>query len=118
MKLLIDENVAAPIVGEFVARGHDVSWITRAAPGLDDEDLFRLALHEHRIVFTHDKGHGERALKQEVPGLIIVRAGGNSPMLAPSLLVTLVESRNDWAGNLAVIRGRRVRMRALPDLSR
>ncbi|HEX9713778.1 MAG TPA: DUF5615 family PIN-like protein [Actinomycetota bacterium] len=116
MKLIVDENVAERLVEELVARGHDVAWVSRRSPGLDDGDLFRLAMREGRIVLTHDRGHGERALVEPVPGVIVMRVTENRPLLEHRVLVDLLERRDDWLGNLAVIVGHRVRMRALPDV--
>jgi hypothetical protein len=72
---------------------------------------------EGRILLTFDKDFGELAWRSNLPsgcGIVLFRM----PMLPPSktgaLLKDLLTGRADWAGNFAVVKSGRIRMRPLP----
>jgi len=56
MKFLADENLYIPIVEGLRNRGHEVfSILEEGEIGIPDEDIFRMAAGENRIIVTMDK---------------------------------------------------------------
>lgn len=53
-KLLLDENVAIKIKGELIQLGYDVFHINDDKKGIPDEEVFKKALDEQRILITGD----------------------------------------------------------------
>lgn len=53
-KLLLDENVAIKIKGELIQLGYDVFHINDDKKGIPDEEVFKKALEEQRILITGD----------------------------------------------------------------
>ena len=60
MKILVDENIPRITVNRLRELGHDVKDI-RGTPdqGLDDLDLWSVAMTEGRLLITTDKGFTE-----------------------------------------------------------
>ena len=99
-------------------RGHDVVWIRSTAPGGLDSDVLARANTEHRIVITFDKDFGELVFRAGLPassGTVLFRFARQSPVLVARKIVEVLESRDDWLGNLAVVEEQRVRIRPLPS---
>lgn len=61
MRILADENVPAAVVTALQERGDDIVWIRTVAPGIDDQEVFRRARDERRVILTFDKEFGELA---------------------------------------------------------
>jgi predicted nuclease of predicted toxin-antitoxin system len=75
IKLLADENIAAPMVAALRDAGHDVLYIVEHAPGVADDEVLDLAREESRVILTEDKDFGDLVvrLKKGVSGVILVR---------------------------------------------
>jgi hypothetical protein len=116
MRFLADENFPAAAVAAVRETGHDIVWVTVAAPGASDVDVLAWAAHEGRVVLTFDKDFGELAKASKLPktsGVILFRIPLPGPGDIGRRLANLVASRDDWAGHFAVIELGRVRMRRL-----
>ena len=77
------------------------------------------AQSEHRILVTLDKDFGELAFRSRLPaqsGVILIRLDWRDPDADNPVIITALLSRDDWAGNFAVIERDRIRIRPLPDL--
>ncbi len=76
MRFLADENLYIPIVSGLRKRGHDVfSIIEQGDVGLSDEEIFRMAVKENRVIVTMDK-HFSNMLRfpsDQCGGIIVVR---------------------------------------------
>ncbi len=76
MRFLTDENLFVPIVTGLRERGHDVfSVIEHGEVGISDEEIFRMAVRENRVIVTMDK-HFSNMLRfpsEQCGGIIVVR---------------------------------------------
>jgi len=76
MRFLADENLYVPIVNGLRTRGYDVfSILEDGKIGISDEDIFRLAAKENRIIVTMDK-HFTNMLRfpsNQCGGIIVAR---------------------------------------------
>lgn len=116
MRFLADENFSGAAVAAVREAGHDIVWVTVAAPGTSDADVLAWAAREGRIVLTFDKDFGELSKASKLPspcGVILFRIPLPGPSDVGRQLADLVASRNDWGGHFAVIERGRVRMRSL-----
>jgi len=119
MRFLANENVPGPVVMALRERGHDVFWIKESMPGAEDAIVLARAQSEHRILVTLDKDFGELAFRSRLPaqsGVILIRLDWRDPDADDQLIITALLSRDDWAGNFAVIERDRIRIRPLPNL--
>ena len=117
MNLLVDENIPFDAVTGLRNKGHDVVWIREVARGSTDKEVLHRAEKEKRILITFDKDFGELAYHSNLPlscGIILFRIPMRSSSFISKSIVTVLESRADWAGNFAVIEETRIRMRNLP----
>jgi predicted nuclease of predicted toxin-antitoxin system len=58
MRFLANENFPGRAVTALAAAGHDVVWVTVAAPGMSDADVLAWAARDERILLTFDKDFG------------------------------------------------------------
>lgn len=75
------------------------------------------AQREARVLVTFDKDFGELAWRARLPadcGVVLFRIPMPAPDRAGEVLAGILASRQDWAGNFAVIEPGRVRIRQLP----
>ena len=117
MRILADENFPGAAVKTLRSRGHDVAYVRTDAPGSPDPDVIARAEAEGRLLITFDKDFGELAYKSGLParsGIVLFRFRPVSPAFAVARIVTVLESRTDWAGSFSVVEEARVRMAPLP----
>jgi predicted nuclease of predicted toxin-antitoxin system len=120
MRLLADENIPGSVVRELRSRGHDVLAVKESMRGQDDSFILARAQADSRLVVTQDKDFGELAFRFGLPaqcGVILFRLAGVDPSADNKRMVSVIESRTDWAGQFAVATSDRVRVRALPPAS-
>ena len=106
MRFLANENVPGPVVAAVRERGHEVFWVKESMRGADDPIVLAQAQTEHRIVVTLDKDFGELAFRSRLPaqsGVILIRLDWEDPDTDNQVAVAALLSREDWAGNFAVI---------------
>ncbi len=116
MRLLADENLPQRTVEALRRLGHDVTWVRLEAPGSGDERVLAQALSEDRVLVTADKDFGELAFRRRLPaaaGVILLRVRGTAEVRSAALVAAL-ETREDWAGQFAVVTNDRVRLTPLP----
>ena len=117
MQLLANENFPLDAVMALRAAGHDVLWVRTVFPGATDAAVLQRAVQEQRLLLTFDKDFGELAYRAKLPascGIILFRLmAADSKTLAHWVNLAL-QSRDDWAGNFAVIESGRIRLRPLP----
>jgi predicted nuclease of predicted toxin-antitoxin system len=67
--------VAAALVAQLRAKGHDVSYVAELAPSQPDAGVIALAQQETRLLLTEDKDFGELVCRRSrsVPGLVLIR---------------------------------------------
>lgn len=120
MRILANENVASEIVDALRRLGHDVAWVASDSAGASDREVLQRAVAEDRIVVTFDKDFGELAFRHGLPmstGVILLRMRAQDASTLAEIVVTALESRNDWSGHFSVVESRRVRMTPLREAS-
>lgn len=116
LKLLADENIAAPLVQALRTQGNDVTYVAEMSPGLTDDEVLSLAKREHRLLLTEDKDFGELVfrLKQEPPGVVLLRLGDARWETQHQRLRHLFDHHSEkLAKTYTVVEARRFRFRLL-----
>ena len=117
MRIIANENIAASVIRELRARGHDVFSVKEAMRGKDDDVILARVQNEGRLVITHDKDFGELAFRAKLHascGIVLFRLTGASPEHDHRRIVETLESSTDWEGHFAVVTDDRIRLRPLP----
>lgn len=116
MKLLADENIAAPLVQALRQAGHDVTYVAELAPGIADEAVLSLARQQGRLLLTEDKDFGELVfrLKRHPPGIILLRLAVPGWQRQYDRIQALFANHSArLAATYTVVDGRRFRFRHL-----
>jgi len=116
MRILANENFPEDAVVALRRAGHDVVWIRTDAPGIVDADVLRRAQAEDRLLVTFDKDFGELAFRAGLPassGVVLFRISVPSSDHVARVALSVLESRDDWAGHFSVVEDRRIRMTPL-----
>lgn len=116
MRWLVDECVSARLVGRLRQAGHDVVYVTENGSGADDREIIDWANRDGRILLTDDKDFGELVVRQKrmVPGLVLMRTGGDDYRQAWQRLAAAIERLGgNLSGRYTVIEARRIRSRKL-----
>jgi predicted nuclease of predicted toxin-antitoxin system len=119
MRWIVDENVAATVIRSLRERGHDVLSVKETLRGAADPEILARARAEDRVVVTHDKDFGELAFRFALPatsGVVLLRLSGVNPEADNRRVLEVLEGRDDWAGQFAVVTDDRVRIRQLPTM--
>ncbi len=106
MKILVDENIPATTVTELREQGYDVLDIRGTADqGMNDQDLWRKALQEQRLLITTDKGFTEHRDEQHY-GLLIIRLKQPSRAKIHQRVMQALKryATNQWPGLMVVMR--------------
>jgi|SRR4029453_18038766 predicted nuclease of predicted toxin-antitoxin system len=117
MRILANENFPLDAVISLRADGHDVWWVRSDSPGLTDREVLHRATLEDRLIVTFDKDFGELAFHSRLPvttGVILFRVQAPSSAQLAAFVTRVINSRDDWFGNFAVVDSFRVRLRVLP----
>lgn len=118
MRLLADENIPLPVVTELRDDGHDVDWVGKDTPAIDDRTVLQRAEDEKRILLTFDKDFGTLTFRTPASspvGIILFRLPPFPKGKLVQFVVETVRERDDWRGHFAVVEYGRVRMRPLPN---
>jgi predicted nuclease of predicted toxin-antitoxin system len=117
MRILANENFPLDAVTSLRADGHDVWWVRTEAPGISDFEVLDLARRDDRLIITFDKDFGELAFHAHLPvsGVILFRLRAASSSQLANFVSSVLNSRDDWLGNFAVIDNFRIRIRPLPS---
>ena len=117
MRILANENIPWAAISMLRENGHDVVWIRTSAPGTSDLEVLAQAQSENRILITFDKDFGELAFSAHLPatnGVVLFRFNMSSPAQVAHLVLTALQSREDWFGHFSVVEEKRIRMTPLP----
>jgi predicted nuclease of predicted toxin-antitoxin system len=117
MRVLLDENTSGSVIQALRARGHDVVSVKESMRGQPDSAVLDRARREGRLLVTHDKDFGELAFRSRLPapcGILLFRLSGSDPDSDSRRIVSVIESRDDWAGHFAAVTDARIRVRELP----
>ncbi len=116
MRWLVDECVAAPLVGNLRAGGHDVSYVAEGEASASDAAVVRLAHGEDRLLLTEDKDFGDLAfrLTTPVPGVVLLRLGEHDNAVKWARLEAAIgHFGSSLFGRFVVVEDRRFRSRPL-----
>lgn len=119
MRILADENFPLVAVEALQQQGHNVIWIRNDTPGVSDRVILARAQAENRIIVTFDKDFGELAFRFGLPalsGIILFRITPSSPERITEIVLAVLASRTDLAGNFTVVENDRIRMKPLGNL--
>jgi predicted nuclease of predicted toxin-antitoxin system len=117
-RFLADENVPADAVDGLRAAGHDVLWVATGFAGLADQAVLTKAVEDQRVLLTFDSDFGELVFRGRHPacGVVLFRTGPAVVGVLVTLVLTVIGSRDDWAGYFSVVKGSRLRRVQLPPL--
>lgn len=119
MRFLADENIPAQIVRAINASGHDVLWIQKIDPAIDDLRVLSHATDDQRTLITFDKDFGELVFRdgEKAPfGIILFRFPPETSLTNQArIVVNVLERRTDWTGHFfSVSDTGQIRPRPLP----
>jgi predicted nuclease of predicted toxin-antitoxin system len=106
MKILVDENIPNITVEELRKLGHDVLDVRGTSQqGSEDDELWRLAQAEHRLLITTDKGFAEHR-DDAHHGILIVRLRQpNEQRIHARAMAGFGQfEESEWRGLLLVVR--------------
>jgi predicted nuclease of predicted toxin-antitoxin system len=119
MRILADENFPLVAVEALQKQGHDVIWIRTDAPGSIDRVILARAQAENLVIVTFDKDFGELAFRFNLPalnGIILFRITPSSPERIAEVVVAVLATDTDFAGNFTVVEDDRIRIKPLGNL--
>jgi predicted nuclease of predicted toxin-antitoxin system len=117
VNLLIDENIARPIVDRLRLDGHALTLVVDVALGQPDTAVLALGHQLGALVVTEDTDFGELVMRQHLPsaGVILLRLSGLARGAQPDYVAQmLIVHAASLAGHLTVIMPASVRIRPLP----
>lgn len=117
MRILADENFPRIAVEMLRSRGHDVNWVCDVLRGYSDVALLDIAQRENRVIATFDKDFGELAFRHGLPascGVVLFRLTPFLPQRLASIIVSALESRQNWDGLFSVVEDMCIRSTPLP----
>ncbi len=117
MNLVADESIGKSIVAELRRNGHNVLYIAKFAPSIDDETVLYQANQNRALLLTEDKDFGELVYRQGQVhmGIVLIRLAGLSPQAkAKSISTVFADHGHELLQAFSVISPGRVRIRQLP----
>jgi predicted nuclease of predicted toxin-antitoxin system len=116
MRWLVDECVAAALVHQLRAAGHDASYMADGGPGTIDAAVLQLAHEEGRLLLTEDKDFGDLVFRARmpVPGVVLLRLAPQQASIRwPRLAAAIAQFGEGLFGRYVVIEAKRFRSRPL-----
>lgn len=114
MNFLADENVDRAIVTALRSEGHDVLYVAEMQPGIDDDQVLKLANSTNSILLTEDKDFGLLVyrLQRGTHGVILVRLPGlSTAAILESVRLAIQKHSDHLQGKFCVISPGYVRIR-------
>jgi len=117
MKMLADENFPATVIVALRRRGHDVTAVTEAFPGVSDTRVLAAAVTDQRLLLTLDRDFGDLIFHHGNPapaGVILFRLGGSDPQEDNRRMIQTLEQPEQWVGRFTTVTDTLIRSRAFP----
>lgn len=118
MRFLVDENLPADVARLLESGGHDVLYLPgTSSRGASDEEVWRMAAREVRIIVTRDLDFPIREAPMP-PGVVLVRVPDTFTALQIREVVSSFvasERFRQVQGRVTVVSPGRVRVRELPN---
>jgi predicted nuclease of predicted toxin-antitoxin system len=117
VNLLIDENIARPIVERLRQEGHTLTLAADHVAGQPDTDVLALAHALAAVVLTEDTDFGDLVMRRHVPstGVILLRLSGMARALQPEYVARMLAVHGATLENaFTVLSPTGVRTRPLP----
>ena len=114
MNLLADESIEQQIVDHLRRDGHNVYFVTRMEPGIDDDEVLNRANERNSLLVTGDKDFGEMVYRQGLVhnGVILVRLSALNPETKGQITASAIKGREfDLQNSFTVISPGAVRIR-------
>ena len=115
--IVADENIPARVVEALRSAGHEVTYITEVAAGIDDDDVLERATALSAVLLTADKDFGELIFlrRRASAGVVLLRLGELGDADQAGLVVSLFATRSrELAEAFTVVTVDRVRIRPGP----
>ena len=115
-KFLADESVDFRIVKTMRKDSCEIEAIVELEPGIDDDDVLKMAMELEAILLTEDKDFGELTFRLQKPnkGIILIRMSGEPiETRIKKLKETFKKHLNELSGKFTVITSNKVRIRDL-----
>jgi predicted nuclease of predicted toxin-antitoxin system len=106
MNILVDENIPRMTVTALCELGHDVKDLRGTDDqGMLDDDLWKIAQHEKRVLITTDKGFTQYRQEAHCGMLIIRLKKPNRTKIHVRVMAALKRySEKQWRGLLVVMK--------------
>lgn len=114
---LANENIQQEVVDAVRQAGHDLKWIKKIQPGIDDDSVLQISMAENRVLLTFDKDFGEMAFRQgksATCGVILFRPHVHFPDYVIRFVTAVLAQSVAWEGHFAVAQEGRLRVVPLP----
>jgi predicted nuclease of predicted toxin-antitoxin system len=116
MRWLVDECVDADLAVALRQSGHDVIYMSEAAPRTTDLEVLSRAAKENRLLLTEDKDFGDLVFRQAKPvrGIVLIRIDPSRRSRKVERLQAAIDRFGDTLfGRYTVIEDARFRSRSL-----
>jgi predicted nuclease of predicted toxin-antitoxin system len=114
MKILADENIDAPIVDLLRQSQHLVWYVAEMSPGINDDEVLRIANQQEAVLLTADKDFGELFYRQKrlATGIVLIRLAGLPPIEKAMIVDNAFEQHGKrMIGSFTVITSKTIRIR-------
>ena len=116
MRIVADENIDGELVSLLRQHGHEVIWISEAAPSIDDWEVLERAYALESLLITEDKGISRDVFDDHRPtaGVLLLRVHKLTfPDRAKLVLYTIEENELALVGKFSVLTNERLRIRPI-----
>ena len=119
MKVKLDENISAQLVGALAGYGLEADTVqAEGLTGRSDQDVWRAAQSEQRFFITQDMDFSDarRFVPGTHAGLLVVRSREPGARAIVGAVAAIAGEIGSWSGCFVVPTGRKLRVRRPPRL--
>jgi predicted nuclease of predicted toxin-antitoxin system len=118
VNIVADENIDSLLVKALERDGHNVRWISKENPSIDDTEVLAFALEQNSLLITEDKGFGEKVYRDSHTslGVLLLRIHNISRVDAVTWAASAVYDHGEqFLKRFSVLTNHKLRSRALPS---